>query len=86
MKNLTPAQQAARRACERAIGIMKKGGDKETKLDVAKQLGISRQGLNKWEVVPPGRVHQVSQLTGIDPHNLRPDLPAQFPKRKETAA
>jgi DNA-binding transcriptional regulator YdaS (Cro superfamily) len=46
---------------------------------LASLLGISTQSVNRWKkkykgVIPPGRVIQVFNVTGVTPHELRPDL------------
>lgn len=46
---------------------------------LASLLGISTQSVNRWKkkykgVIPPDRVIQVFSVTGVTPHELRPDL------------
>jgi DNA-binding transcriptional regulator YdaS (Cro superfamily) len=41
---------------------------------LARQLGISREAVSQWQVVPLGRCLTVEQLTGVPRHELRPDL------------
>lgn len=41
---------------------------------LAEGLGITPQALSQWKRVPPLRVLAVSQLTGLAPHILRPDV------------
>jgi DNA topoisomerase VI subunit B/DNA-binding transcriptional regulator YdaS (Cro superfamily) len=41
---------------------------------LASKLGITRQALFQWEVVPILRVLDVERLTGIPRHELRPDM------------
>jgi DNA-binding transcriptional regulator YdaS (Cro superfamily) len=41
---------------------------------LAAQLGIERGAVAQWKQVPPERVPDVSRLTGIPRHQLRPDL------------
>ncbi|MDC7784810.1 Cro/CI family transcriptional regulator [Rhodoplanes sp. TEM] len=41
---------------------------------VAKALGIGRQAVYQWRRVPPERVLTVSEVTGLPPHQIRPDL------------
>ena len=49
------------------------------------KLGISRQAVEQWLVVPPERVLQVERITGISRYALRPDIygapPRNFQKR-----
>lgn len=52
---------------------------------LAEALGISQPAVSQWTVVPINRVEQVSKVTGIPPHELRPDLFALF-KKPEAAA
>ncbi|WP_447880374.1 YdaS family helix-turn-helix protein [Serratia fonticola] len=45
----------------------------------AKNLGISQQSVCKWKnkrrgIVPHGRVLDVFAISGVTPHELRPDL------------
>jgi pyruvate kinase len=48
-----------------------------TKLAIA--LRVTPGAIAQWRKVPAERVKSVSQVTGIEPHNLRPDIfePAQ---------
>lgn len=55
-------------ALKRAIKIA--GGQ----ASLARMVGISPQGLWWWEVCPAERCLQVSQLTGVSVHELRPDV------------
>lgn len=46
---------------------------------LAAMMGISRSSVNRWlhkfdSRVPPERLIQIYQLTGVTPHELRPDL------------
>lgn len=41
---------------------------------VATGLGITRGAVAQWRKVPAERVAEVSALTGIPKHELRPDL------------
>lgn len=42
--------------------------------DLAAKIGVSRQAVNHWKVVPPYRVLAVEAATGISRTRLRPDL------------
>jgi DNA-binding transcriptional regulator YdaS (Cro superfamily) len=50
---------------------------------IAKRLGITRQALNFWTEVPWNRVLVVSEITGLPPHEIRPDI---YPPPPEIAA
>jgi pyruvate kinase len=41
---------------------------------VAKALGISTAAVSTWRRVPQGRVEAVSEVLGVPPQELRPDL------------
>lgn len=49
-----------------------------TQKQLAAQFGVSRETLARWEIdarrIDPERLPQISQLTGISPAELRPDL------------
>jgi len=54
-------------------------------------LAISRRSLFAWKAsgVPPGRVWEVSRLTRVAPHDLRPDLydhPSAYAPRAGSAS
>ena len=42
--------------------------------EIARQLGISRGAVAKWQVIPAGRVVAIERATGIPRELLRPDL------------
>lgn len=42
--------------------------------DLAEALGLSLGAVKKWIKVPSERVIEISALTGIEPHVLRPDI------------
>lgn len=44
--------------------------------EVAKKFGISRAAVNLWihDKVPIARVYDVAELTGLEPHEIRPDI------------
>jgi DNA-binding transcriptional regulator YdaS (Cro superfamily) len=67
MRNRKP-KAPAKAPLDRAV---EKLGSK-TALAIA--LKISRAAVCQWDRVPSGRVGAVSKLTGIPPHELRPDL------------
>lgn len=46
---------------------------------LADRLGLTKQALSRWSAVPLDRVSAVSQITGIPPHEIRPDKPDIWP-------
>jgi hypothetical protein len=42
--------------------------------EIGRALGISRQAIAGWRAVPAEWVRQLSDVTGIPPWRLRPDL------------
>lgn len=46
---------------------------KKSVSEIADACGIKSQAVSQWDRVPPGRVKAVSKLTGIPPHEIRPD-------------
>jgi len=42
--------------------------------EIAAALGITRQAPYLWDSVPVERVRVVAEITGIKPHELRPDI------------
>jgi len=44
---------------------------------LARHLGISRQAISSWPVVPLDRLREVEKFTGISREKLRPDLYAR---------
>jgi len=51
---------------------------------LARHLGVTRQAISDWPVVPINRLGEVEQFTGIDRAKLRPDI-FERPKRKRRA-
>jgi DNA-binding transcriptional regulator YdaS (Cro superfamily) len=43
-------------------------------------LGISRQAIEQWTVVPPKHVLRVEEASGISRHELRPDIYGEPPR------
>ncbi|NEI52677.1 hypothetical protein GR217_34225 [Rhizobium leguminosarum] len=64
-------------ACE--LAKLRAGGAKV----IAAHLGIKRQAVAQWLIVPPNRVVKVEQLSGISRKVLRPDI---FGDEDEAAA
>lgn len=40
--------------------------------ELARRLGISRTAIGKWGEIPPNRVTQVAEATGLAPEWIRP--------------
>lgn len=55
-------------ACQTARVMF--GGSRE----LAVLLGMQRQAIAGWQVVPAARVRDVERVTGISRHALRPDI------------
>lgn len=53
---------------------------------LAKKLGVKRQVVYGWKLVPPKYVLDVEKETGISRHHLRPDVFGPAPDSKEAAA
>ncbi len=41
---------------------------------LAERLGISKTAVYNWKIVPPLRVNEVAEITGLAPHEIRPDI------------
>lgn len=41
---------------------------------LARRLGITGSAVSQWRVVPRLRVLDVSGITGLEPHLIRPDI------------
>lgn len=41
---------------------------------LAKLIGVKPQAISQWREIPARRVPDISRLTGIPRHELRPDL------------
>lgn len=41
---------------------------------IAREIGVTRGAVAAWRRVPAERVLAVARITGIPPHELRPDL------------
>jgi len=50
---------------------------------LARHLGVTRQAISDWPVVPINRLAEVEQFTGIDRAKLRPDI-FERPRRKRS--
>lgn len=42
--------------------------------ELARHLGVTRQAISDWPVVPIDRLKQVEKFTGIPRERLRPDI------------
>lgn len=49
---------------------------------LADRLGISKQAVSAWKIIPAERVIAVEAATGIAREKLRPDLYPQRPARR----
>jgi len=47
--------------------------------EIISRLGIKRQAIDSWRVVPADRVVIIAEISGLDPHVIRPDI---FPDAK----
>lgn len=64
------------------VAIERAGGPAK----VAAAFGITSQAVSQWTRTPLSRVPKLSTLTGIPPHELRPDIypaPEDHPSKKE---
>jgi DNA-binding transcriptional regulator YdaS (Cro superfamily) len=53
---------------------------------IARALDITEQAVGQWTRVPVARVFKVSEITGVPPHELRPDVvPAPGQREAECA-
>lgn len=41
---------------------------------LAAHLGISRQAVSRWTKIPMRHLAAISEITGMQPHELRPDV------------
>jgi len=51
--------------------IIKKAGGT---CELARQLGITTASISGWSQIPATRVIKISQLSGIPPEKIRPDV------------
>jgi DNA-binding transcriptional regulator YdaS (Cro superfamily) len=47
---------------------------------LGKKVGVSRQAVEQWKVVPPERVLAVEKATGVSRYELRPDIFGDAPE------
>jgi DNA-binding transcriptional regulator YdaS (Cro superfamily) len=50
---------------------------------LARHLGVTRQAISDWPVVPINRLGEVEEFTGIDRADLRPDIFTRPKKRRK---
>ena len=41
---------------------------------IAREIGVTRAAVVKWERVPAERLPEIERITGIPRHQLRPDI------------
>jgi DNA-binding transcriptional regulator YdaS (Cro superfamily) len=51
---------------------------------LAKQLGISRQAIGQWRLVPPLHVLALEGMSGVSRYELRPDIYGPAPADQGT--
>lgn len=81
----TPPEEAVEALRVLKAGLWVRG---LTMSDVAKGLGITRQAVSGWHAIPAEWVKKIADLTGVPPHQLRPDLydAPSSPRRRRVAA
>jgi hypothetical protein len=42
--------------------------------EIQERLGITRQAIDSWRVVPAERVIAIAKISGLKPHIIRPDI------------
>lgn len=78
----SPLDDAAVLRAAKEAAVTKAGGAAA----LASRLGITPKAIYQWPYVPAERVGSVSALTGIPPHELRPDVfPAPLGPRDPVA-
>jgi DNA-binding transcriptional regulator YdaS (Cro superfamily) len=53
---------------------------------LGKLIGISRQAVEQWKVVPPERVLAVEKATGVSRYELRPDIYGDPPRGRQSVS
>lgn len=46
---------------------------------VARELGLTRQAVNKWDEIPTKHVLAIERLSGVTRYELRPDIYGPHP-------
>lgn len=69
------AKDKAKEACVKAVDAA--GGP--SSVATLYTPAITRQAVSLWNVVPSGRVRRLAHKSGMQPHEIRPDLPDIFP-------
>ena len=67
-----------------SFGLMKIRETLGMQSKLARHLGVTRQAISDWPVVPINRLNEVEQFTGIDRAMLRPDIFERPKKRKKS--
>jgi len=70
---------------EVSIGLRKIRETLGLQSKLARHLGVTRQAISDWPVVPINRLAEVEHFTGIDRAKLRPDI-FDRPKKRRRAA
>lgn len=52
---------------------------------IARELGITRAAVGKWDCVPGDELVEIERITGIPRHKLRPDLFGPYVRRSSKA-
>jgi len=81
---MEPSKQKLHQRCIAACELAKAGAGGAAAL--AKKLGISRQAVEQWQIVPHNRMARVERYSGISRHVLRPDLFADDSEEDDEAA
>jgi len=54
--------------------------------ELGKALGISKQAVNQWTLVPAKYVLSVCEVLDLDPERIRPDVFSRDPEKRKAAA
>lgn len=60
--------------CDMSDGLTLLRRTRGAQAKVARELGVTRAAVAKWEKIPAERVVEVERVTGIPREELRPDL------------
>lgn len=64
-------QKPAWRNNERTRNAIEKSGGLSA---LSRQIGITRQAISQWDRIPAEQCRQVSEISGVPLHELRPDI------------
>lgn len=81
-KTATGPDTGLRKAFAAAAEKAGKPDDKGGKVALAAMLGISKQATSRWRRIPPTRVLDVEDATGIPREELRPDIYGRGRRRR----